>query len=268
MPDRMHSFSNRTSRSLACLVLGAGVTAVAADGASTYTARIIGGAWFAQLGGDLSYDGELQEGSTFGADDFDLDEASASPMVELGLNLPILFDLHAGYAGYGADGSETFTTPKLFNDQVIAGEATAEVDVEDVYGEVMWRFLNLELGGAGVGLAVHYIDAQMSIDSQSGSERFDERFPMPALSGRAFLNPWGGLSAEMKLHLMSIEVDDVDAQYVDFHVLVGYRPIEWVGVELGYRFIKYDFDISFDDEEHLNLDLSLSGPFLGAVLQF
>lgn len=262
MTDHWNRFLIVTSL---CALVG---SAAAADGASTYTARVIGGAWFAELGGEVTYDGQFVSGETFSADELDLDSAEASPMFEVGLNLPLLFDLHAGYFSYGAEGSATITDPGFFNDIPIGGRAESEIEVTDLYGEIMWRALNLELGGAGIGLAVHYVDATVDIDSDLGQERAEESFPIPAIAGRVFLNPWGGVSLEAKLHLMMIEVGDVEAEFVDFHALIGYRPIDNLGIEVGYRLTRYDFDVEFDDEEQLHLDVGLSGFFAGLRVQF
>lgn len=249
------------------LMLIAG-SAFAVDGASTYTARVIGGAWFAELGGDFTYDGEVFPGQTYSFEGFGLDEYEASPMLEVGINLPILFDLHAGYYAFGAEGSTNLVDPGFINDIPIAGQASMDVELTDVYAEVMWRVLNLDLGGAGIGLAVHYVDASVDVDSDLGQEGGEESFPIPAISARAFLNPWGGFSLEGKLHVMALELDDVEAEFVDFHALVGYRPIEWIGIEAGYRLVSYDFDVSFDGDEQLHLDMGFSGPFAGVRVQF
>ena len=246
------------------LAVAAGAPALAEEG-SDYTVRLIGGAWFAAMGGDFDYDTDDIEGTTFDTDEFDLDSATLSPQLEVGIALPVLFDIHAGMTSYGAEGDARLDELNAFNGVPIQGDTTVDFTMTDLYGEIAWRPVSLDLVAASVGLAVHSVD--IDVDSDLGQEELDETIPIPALSGRVWVNPWAGWTIEGKLHVMAIDIGDVDASYSDFHALVSYRWVEWVGVTAGYRFLAYDIQSDLGDED-ISLKLNFHGPFLGLVAQF
>ena len=251
------------------LLAAAGSAAVpAVESGSDYTVRLIGGVWGTQLGGDFDASSGGTDGDSFDVDEFGLDDLVVSPMVEAGLALPLLFEFHAGAFRYGVDGTTELTAPRFYNGVQIDGTTTTDVEVTDMFGEVAWRVLGFDLTTVSVGLAVHYIDASVAIDSDTGSERVDESFPLPALAARVSSSPWGGWTIDARLHLMALEVGDVDANYVDAFAAINYRFTEVIGIQGGYRITDYAIDVELDGDAEIALDLAVHGPYLGVVAQF
>ncbi|MDA3963860.1 MAG: hypothetical protein PF961_23975 [Planctomycetota bacterium] len=245
-----------------------GGSASAVDAGNDYTVRIIGGAWLTQMGGEFSSSTDLIEGDTFDTDDFGLDDFVASPLIEADVALPLLFELHAGVFSYGADGEATLNELKYYNGTAVLGDTTTDIAVTDLYGEVAWRFLGLDLATASVGLALHYIDTSVDVNSVLGKTSTDEGFPLPAITGRVSTSPWGGWTIDGRLHLMALDVGDVDAKYIDLFAAVNYRFTELFGVQGGYRITQYDIDAEISSDHHAVLDVAFHGPYLGLVLQF
>ncbi|MHC5067300.1 MAG: porin family protein [Planctomycetota bacterium] len=253
-----------------CLCASATV-ASAADTASTYTVRLLAAAWFTEPSGDVVYDDSNDLGDTFDVDDYDLDSMTASPMIEAGVNLPLFFDLHAGVFSYSDDGTDEVlgSSPVRFGDTDFFDSVNTEISVTDFYGEIAWRPINLDLVGVGIGLAVHVIDGEFTVtDDNNNKETLNETIPMPALALRGFVNPLDELGVEAKLHFMAIDIGDVDATYIDAHIMATWRPLPLLGVVGGYRLVSYDLDIDLSGNEFGAVDISLGGPFLGAVLSY
>ena len=111
--------------SLLCLGCSAG-TLSAMDAAHDYYGRAIGGAWFASLQGDFDYDKGGVSGTGLDVGDFgDLDNLSFSPMLEAGVHLPVMIDLHAGMYSFSADGSTTLTSSAVFGCPSFSGAASS-----------------------------------------------------------------------------------------------------------------------------------------------
>jgi len=241
----------------------------AAEGGD-YSIRLMPYAWFAQAGGSFSYEDQSIDGSELDADSFDeLDDIEPSPALEAGLRLPFMFDIYAGVFSLGFEGDTTFSSPKTFGGDVHLGDASAEIELLDVYGEIGFNLpIPSTLGGVSAGLAVHTIRSDVALSSSTASGSFDDTVLVPVGALRAYINPVPKVSVEGKLHLMSLEVDDVDVQFVDFLAMVTYSPWQQAGFSLGYRFVDWDIEYQFSDSEEGNVDLDIGGPFLGVVLQF
>jgi len=240
----------------------------AAEGVATeYWGRVIGGVWFASASGDFVADADGVEGDTFEAEDFELDDYEAALMLEASVSLPLFVDLHAGIFSYSVDGEEELLAPRDFDGESFSGTVTTDLQFTDIYGEAAWRPIDFDLVGGSIGLAVHYIDGELQLEEDGSvqSETVAESFPFPAASGRGYANPIDEVSIEARLHLMSLDVADVDATFIDFLATVAYRPVDWFGVVGGYRYVQYDLDVEFDDDASATIDLTLSGPFLGVM---
>lgn len=243
----------------------------AAVGGGKYWARAIPTAWFSELDGDFRYSDDGSSGDDFSLEDFGLDSVDFTPMVEAGLRLPILVELHGGASFWNGTGDATFTDSRTFGG--ITFTASENVDVEawfwDYYLEAAIRPLSLPIGGVAIGGGAHIIYAEIHMESESsGKDTFEDTAVVPMVSARAWFAPIKSVSAEARVHWMSVEVDEVDATFTDAQVMVIWRPLVHLGGVVGYRAASYDILYDISAEKRADIDITFQGPFVGGILQF
>jgi hypothetical protein len=219
------------------LCLG-GIATAADNVASDYWVRVMPAAWFVAFDGDAKYTENGVPGDNLSLDDLDLANSEAGFGLEVSAKLPILFSFHAGGYVVGTDGS--FNTGGVdFGGQNFTGNVNSSLDVSDLYIEADLQLLDLDLVGCAIGVGYH----------------------LPMLTS---------LGAEAKIHWIELSYDDTGVSYIDATIQITWRPWEMIGFIGGYRHVAAD--LSFDSPAGVNadadLDLTLSGPFLGLTAQF
>ncbi len=248
--------------SLACVM---SIGDLAAESGGNYTARVMPGLWMSTLSGSVDY-AAGGASSEVSASDLDLANQSMSLSVEAGVQLPILFDVYAGYSSYSTDGSGTAQTAFNFGNSVLLTNAAISTDLSltDVYGELDYG-INFDIGGAAIGVAAHSLSMKATVNA----EDFDESFILPALAGRVHISPIDSWSAEARLHVLSLDVGKVKANFTDILLTVTYYPTTVFGVTGGYRQVIYDFEVEDAGvADKAIVDLKLGGPFIGVAAQF
>lgn len=255
---------------LAALVGGVSDLAALEGDGHQYRARVTPGLWYAGLGGNILYQAGGSIGDSFDVSDLDLDEDEAGIVIEGAVRLPILFNIYAGVATFGTDGVGQFSESITFGDQTYSAgvDVAAEFDLTDIYGELAWRVVDTGMATVTLGLAVHSISAETSLQQGGISENVDESIFIPAVAARAFASPLDWLSLEARVHWLSADVSDVEVDYLDVYAGATIFPIDHIGVTLGWRATTYDIDVEISGDELGQIDLDLGGPFLGGTLQF
>ena len=247
---------------------------------SRYRLRIMPSVWAAQPRGRVGWiDGDsssLAREQMETLKNMDLDDVAYAPALEIGISLPFLFDIHAGVFLYGADSNFTVSNsnPLRWADFSFAESederVKAEVEFMSVYAEAAARLIDFPVGAVSVGLALHGMVSDVTLDGESGNRGNLKEFAfVPALSARAFINPpllWQW-TLEAKLQWMQIDIFDVKANMLDASAQVTWRPIDNLGIMAGYRIVDYDLDHKLSGSR-AQVDITLSGPYLGAVIQF
>jgi hypothetical protein len=253
------------------LLLIGGVASAVDDVATDYWVRVMPAAWFVGFDGDAKYSSNNVAGDSLSLDDVDLANQEAGFGLEVSAKLPILFSFHAGGFVVGTDGQ--FTAAAVdFGGQTFNGAVDSSLDLSDLYGEADLQLLDLDLVGFAIGVGYHFMNAQMELSGSGTTAKLDEdvQFPVLALRGHANLPILTSLGAEAKIHWMELSVNDTGVSYLDATIQITWRPWELLGFIGGYRYVAAD--LSFDNPAGVNadadLDLTLSGPFLGLTAQF
>lgn len=253
------------------LLLIGGVAGAADNVASDYWVRVMPAAWFVGFDGDARYSEGGTPGDNLSLDDLDLANSEACFGLEASAKLPILFSFHAGGYVVGTEGSFT-ATGESFGGVTFAGNVNTTIDLTDIYIEADLQLLDLDLVGCAIGVGYHLMNTEVSLNGGTNSAALDEdlQFPVIALRAHANLPMLTSLGAEAKIHWMELSYDDTGVSYIDATIQITWRPWEMLGFIGGYRYVAAD--LSFDSPAGVNadadLDLTLSGPFLGLTAQF
>lgn len=265
----MHRITSRTLLTVP-LLLASGIASAADEVASDYWVRIMPVAWFATLDGENQY-AVNGSGDNLQMDDVDLANSELVFGLEASAKLPILVCLHAGMFAFGTEGS--FTTAGVdYGGQTMTGQVDATTDLMDVYLEADLRPLDLDLVGVSIGVAYHFLQTEVSLNDGTNSAALDEdlQFPVIALRGHVNLPMLTSLGAEAKIHWMDISYQDNHVSYLDATLQITWRPWEYLGFIGGYRHVV--IDVGLHDPPGFNadadLDITLSGPFLGLIGKF
>lgn len=244
--------------------------AAADSTANNYIARLSGGVWLAPVEGQFAYGTGGGQGTVVELGELGLEDSEANLYVEANLQIPFFLDLHAGYWSFGTSGSGTLSQTIEFGDETFVATDTvnSSLDVSDLWAELAWG-INTDLVGASIGIAVHFMTIESSISSQSftQSETFDESFPVPMLALRVHAHPLASLGFEFVGHGISVDLDEVEATILDLRIQAVWRPLDMLGVALGYRHFLVDIAAE-DGEDSGMVDVTLSGPYAGLLAQF
>lgn len=261
----------RALASATLLVLAAAGPIAAADGGSwDYWARVQAGAGLQGLAGDAAYTDQGLTGTTFSVGDVGLDDAEVAPFVELGVGTPI-FDIHGylGYSSFSTEGSRSLGRTINFGGRTFNAGATvqSESSISDLYAEVNWSPIALNVAGFSLGLAVHQLEVAASLDSSGLKTEAEESATIPALAVRAYVAPLDMLEAEVAVHGLAVPLGDASGTYLWAQAQVSYYPVSLVGVIAGWRHTAVDVDIE-SGARTIAAKVALSGPFLGLAAQF
>jgi hypothetical protein len=207
-------------------------------------------------------------------DELGLDDASTvfSPRADLHMGP---FDVTLDYAAADFSGQGT-TGAQLELDGITIAAGTA---VESDFDLAVWRltstydFFPTEVATVGLGVGLAALDIESSVVNISNSDRIttDEVVPLPYLALRGGME-WGNLEAQGLLGLLSLDVGDAEASYVDLDLFLRYRLLGGedhmrVSLVLGYRYA--DLDAEYDDgSDRVAIETRISGPYFGGSVTF
>jgi hypothetical protein len=247
----------------------------AADSAATdYWVRVMPAAWFASFKGETAYTANGANGATQDLSTLDLANQETGFGLEVSAKLPFLVCLHAGGYMVGTDGSFTSAGPLSYGGQTfLNGTAmTSSIDISDLYVEADLRPIDLDVAGFAIGVGYHSMNTKVSLSGGGNEGKLDEdlQFPVLALRGHANLPFLQSLGAEAKIHWMDISYSGTRVAYLDTTAQITWRPWDHLGFIGGYRYV--GADIRFKEPTGTNasadVDVTLSGPFLGLIAKF
>jgi hypothetical protein len=256
---------------LSLTLLAAAGSVAAADGGSwDFYVRAQASAGLLGLSGDASYTDKGLGGTTFDMQDVGLDSSEVSPAFELGVGTPI-FDFHGflGWQSWSTDGDGTISkTINFGGESFTAGsKVSSKAELSDLYAEVNWSPIALNLAGFSIGLAAHQISVTSSLASGGQRAEFDESGIVPTLALRAYVAPLDMLEAEIVVHGLAVPFGDISGSYLFAQAQVAYYPMENIGVIGGWRHSM--IDLEFDSgSTKAEASIALSGPYLGIAAQF
>ena len=140
-------------------------------------------------------------------------------------------------------------------------EITSDLDISYtdavLYYELLDNWFNLD-----IGVTARFYSGHLDAESTMANERVDVDVIVPLIYSRAqFDLPFSGLSAGIEGNYVNYS----DSSLADYSAKVSYlfdSALD-LGVEVGYRSIM----MTIDDDE-VQTDLELSGPYAAAIFQF
>ncbi len=171
-----------------------------------------------------------------------------------------------GYLPVRFDGSQTLTRSIVFGGQTfsVSDNVISRLDVTLLNAELQVDVLRPDLVAANfrIGLIgkVEYVDGEVELSGSVASEKEDFRLPIPMV----------GLAAEAGFLGDRVRVDArvTGMAYSGNHlyeadVFASVAPFPFFRLQGGYRFI----DLSVDEDD-VEVDLELKGPYVGVRFSF
>ncbi len=258
------------SRRLPCLLLATASAACSAPSASVMPrigqADIDGHVAVADSGQTLA-DNSLDEALGLGKDD-----SAPGLRVDVEAGSPH-FVLAWGRTQNGGDGVLTGELSDEGTTLPAGTDVATTIDLDLYSALVTFDVIPSEMFELGFGLGMHFADLEALVASRDpltpGSILVDETIPIPVLALQAgFAIDRFDVSA--LLSGIAVEVDGDEATFFDVDLMARFRFLE-EGVSLsivgGWRFTRLDAEYD-DGGDSTDVDLELSGPYLGLVLAF
>ena len=243
-----------------CLAVLVWITAAASAHAIGVEAAV--GGWRHEPGGDVGYRGDQLDVDNELNYDSEL-RVHGRAKIEMPLFLPNIY-LMAAPAQFEETGSRT--TPFRFGDLVFpAGEFDSKLkldqyDIALYYGLPFLRTATINTLNVDIGINVRLIDLEAEVRQTAiGSEKEDALLPIPMVYLGVQLTPLDWLAIEAEGRGLSIGGDSV-------YSLIGRVRFKIAGplfAAAGYRYDRIDVD-----EDDINVDFTLKGPFAEVGLKF
>ncbi len=256
---------------LSATLLTLAVSGFAADaGTWDYWVRVQASVGSIGLSGDAAYEQSGVPGTSFDMSDVGLDSREATPAFELGLTTPLLsFHGFLGYQAWSTDGSGSLSQTINFGGKSFTAGTNVEskATISDLYAELNWAPIELNMAGFSVGLAAHQLGLKTELSSTGQSAKLDESMTIPTLALRGYVAPLDMLEAEFMIHGLAVPLGDVSGRFLHAQAQVAYYPMTYVGVFAGYRHTMIDLSVDSGGKKG-DASIALSGPFLGVAAQF
>lgn len=248
----------------------------------TWTIRFEPSLWYFAAGGDLTMPGSGGGGSDrTDIGEFNLDSPRLTPAGELTFNTDRWRLAVSGYdfstEDRGAIASEDFRVggldiqsgdPIVSDLQFASWDFTARYEVVEFptapVSEGRWPFL---MSVEGVG-GVTFYDVGFDLAGPAGSTSADEFFAEPMAGIRIVLDVAEQVTIDVQ-STVGAWTDGGDRESFTYDIAVGfmYRPVENVGIQVGYRQQAFSLS-SGEGSELFEFDGSMAGVFAGVVVRF
>jgi len=127
--------------------------------------------------------------------------------------------------------------------------------------------LNTNLEGL-VGVRVYNMDWKVeNLDGGGVNLQADETFIEPLVGGRFLMEFYEKFDIDLQLTLGGMPLGDQSSVSLDVMVGGTYRPVQNVGVQIGYRLTGFGLE-SGEDDEAFEFSGSMAGLYAGIVLEF
>ncbi len=244
----------------------AAMVSVASTGALALEFGARGAYWLPKLSGTVQTttagvpDTSIDVKHTLGVEDENL------PFGEAFLRFGKL-TLRAGYSQLAFDGNRQLSQTITFNGQTFTAtdEVISRLDMKMLDGEAQYDLLRPDAGIAGFNLGlllkVKYVDGEVELRSATvGTTVEDFKAPVPMLGAAVGVS---FLKDTIRVDARGAGMTYSGNRLIDVDAYVSFRPLPFVRVQGGYRYI--DLEI---DEDDTKASIRLKGPYLGAQASF
>jgi outer membrane protein len=244
------------------------VSAMALSIASHANADTIFGVYAGVGTWQTEYSGDAGKPAT-SADDLGIDkDNNIYYYVAIEHPVPLIPNIKVQYNDITSDQSSTLAKNFSIGDITFPAGTQVATDFDlsytdaTLYYELLDNWVNLDLG---VTLRKYsgYLQAGSTVANVKVSEKVDIDATVPLIYGKAqFDLPFTGFSAGFEGNYISYDGNDLS----DYSAKISYlfdSALD-LGVEVGYRVLT----INIDDEDDVNTNLDLKGPYIAAVFHF
>ncbi|PCJ21974.1 MAG: hypothetical protein COB04_02010 [Gammaproteobacteria bacterium] len=256
--------SSRIGACLIVLVVSLSPGYVAAD--TIFGIYAGAGAWFSEYNGDFSSDDAVDINL---GDDLSFDKDNANSFyVAIEHPIPVLPNFRVQRTEVAIDENSELASQIEFDGAEFSSteEVTAKLDLTHtdltLYYEVLDNWVSLDLG-----VTVRVFDGEVllqgtTIDPDTSEPVFARQeidVPIPMLYGKArFDLPFSGLAVEAEGNILEVSGNGV----ADATLKLAYEAKFGIGAEIGYRV----FQLTLDDQDDLNAEVTIDGIYIGLSL--
>lgn len=176
--------------------------------------------------------------------------------------LPILPNIKVQHTTVEISGDNALTRSIEFDDQIFLVNESISTESDLTHSDITLYYQLLDNSvSLDLGLTARWFDGFISVDNASvqAQQDFDIIIPLVYVAARIEL-PLTGLFASASVNGLS----DGDSSLVDYTLSLGFESSLGVGVEAGYR----NMDLSLDDVEDIDAELTVDGGYLGLFYHF
>ncbi len=185
-----------------------------------------------------------------------------------GLQLTVS-NLGVGFAGQGTLDS-SIELP--FGDFVVTGDVESRFELDITSAALTFDVVPTDIVDVGIGVGVAYTDIDAFIQEALTLETIEtsETAPVPMVALRAAVDI-GRVRLEGLGQALEIEIEGDDVALYDIDLAASVRLLNAAGFGAyltgGYRMINAQANYD-DDGTQVDLDIELSGPYIGATIMF
>jgi hypothetical protein len=239
---------------------------------------LYGGVQIYQAQGDFSSSKEGRPDISVDLGDLDLKENEVSPVVGAIFNFGKRWNLRFDYFGYHDDNKTTADFSFDFDDVTIpvGAQVDSSFDLDLYVLNLAYNLIHSERARFGVGIGFHIADFDAKISGKitvAGSEvdlgegQEDFVAPLPNLYAYGAYAFTEGFIVRYGGGWMSMSYGDFDGSLYFANAALEYWPFQYVGLGLGYRYLKVDVDYDPGNKtEHY--DIKLPGPLFYLTVGF
>lgn len=178
--------------------------------------------------------------------------------------IPFLPNVQLKQTSIEIDGANTLARQIEYGGQTYSSSTSivSEADLSHTdltgYYQILDNYVSLDLGFTA-RFFDGFVEIQDSIGATSGRVEFDSPIPLVFAKARADL-PLTGAYVSMTANALG----DGDNSFTDIQATIGWEGRYGMGVEAGYRML----DLTLEDLDDLDADLSINGAFAGLMYHF
>lgn len=237
-----------------------------------------GGVQVYQARGEFRSTKEGQPEIKVDLDDLGLDENQLSPIAGFNFTFGKRWKLRFDYFGYHDDAKTTADFSFDFDDVIIPVGARVDSSLDlDVYVlNLGYNLIYTERARFGLGVGIHAADLNLKISGKAtvaGSEvslgegQEDFIAPVPNLYAYGAYAFTDRFLIRYGAGWMSLSYGDFDGDLLTANATLEYWPFQYVGLGLGYRYLKVDVDYDPGNKKE-KYDVKLPGPVFYLTVGF